>query len=182
MTARVQTAPASFAVCAMPLPVLASLQVAHFADDVKKAMAAVPYAAAGKIGLQFSRRFWEEDDRIFGGISKTDQDITQIVYPSSNYLGRKGVLVGYYQNGAKAAEMARRTPAERLEVALVAGRADSPAVSQDVRERLRGVVAERPLEPRRLGAVFGRRRARPSIRSSCVRTAGSTSPAITSAT
>ena len=70
-------------------------------------MAAVPYAAAGKIGLQFSRRFWEEDDRIFGGISKTDQDITQIVYPSSNYLGRKGVLVGYYQNGAKAAAMAQ---------------------------------------------------------------------------
>ena len=117
----IETAPASFAVCAMPLPVLASLQVAHFADDVKKAMAAVPYAAAGKIGLQFSRRFWEEDDRIFGGISKTDQDITQIVYPSSSYLGRKGVLVGYYQNGAKAAEMARRTPAERLEVALSQG-------------------------------------------------------------
>ena len=117
----VQTAQASFAVCAMPLPVLASLRVAHLGEDVKKAVAAVPYAPAGKIGLQFSRRFWEEDDRIFGGISKTDQDISQIVYPSSNYLGRKGVLIGYYQNGAKAAEMAKRSSAERLELALSQG-------------------------------------------------------------
>jgi monoamine oxidase len=115
------TATASFAVCAMPLPVLASLKVAHFDSDVKKALSSVPYASAGKMGLQFSRRFWEEDDRIFGGISKTDQDISQIVYPSSNYLGRKGVLIGYYQNGAKADAMAKRTHAERLEAALSQG-------------------------------------------------------------
>jgi monoamine oxidase len=126
----VHTARAAFAVCAMPLPVLASLNVGHFDTEVKKAMASVPYASAGKIGLQFSRRFWEEDDRIFGGISKTDQDITQIVYPSSGYLGRKGVLVGYYQNGAKAAAMAARTPAERLELALAQGELIHPPYRQ----------------------------------------------------
>ena len=41
--------------------------------------AAVNYSSAGKIGLQFSRRFWEEDDGIFGGITRTDQEITQTV-------------------------------------------------------------------------------------------------------
>ena len=39
------------------------------------AIAAVPYAAAIKVGLQFKRRFWEEDDRIYGGISYTDLPI-----------------------------------------------------------------------------------------------------------
>ena len=77
--------------------------------------------SAGKIGLQFSRRFWEEDESIFGGITKTDQEIAQIVYPSTAYLGRKGVLIGYYQNGTNAAAMAKRTPAERQEAALEQG-------------------------------------------------------------
>ena len=126
---------ASYAVCALPLPVLASLAVSDFEPEIKAAIAAVPYSSAGKIGLQFSRRFWEEDESIFGGISKTDQEIAQIVYPSSAYLGGKGVLIGYYQNGANAAAMAKRTPAERQEVALDAGRAHSPAVSQALRAR-----------------------------------------------
>jgi monoamine oxidase len=114
-------ATAAYAVCAMPLVVLASLQGAHFAPDVKTAIASVPYSAAGKIGLQFKRRFWEEDDAIFGGISKTDQEIAQIVYPSSGFLGPKGILIGYYQNGANATAMARRTAQERLSLALSQG-------------------------------------------------------------
>ena len=32
----------------------------------------VRYDAAIKIGLQFKRRFWEQDEHIFGGISYTD--------------------------------------------------------------------------------------------------------------
>ena len=84
-------------------------------------MASVPYSAAGKIGLQFKRRFWEEDDAIFGGISKTDQEIAQIVYPSSGFLGPKGILIGYYQNGANATATARRAPGERLAMALSQG-------------------------------------------------------------
>ena len=81
---------ASYGVCAMPLPVVASLRVADFEPEVKTAIAAVPYASAGKIGLQFSRRFWEEDDSIFGGISKTDQEIAQIVYPRAATSARRG--------------------------------------------------------------------------------------------
>ena len=166
----------------MPLPVVAALRVADFEPDVKTAIAAVPYAAAGKIGLQFSRRFWEEDDAIFGGISKTDQEIAQIVYPSSGYLGAKGVLIGYYQNGVNAAAMARRTargaPGPRAEP----GRTDPSAVSQAFRDGVPGVLAERALVARRLGAVLARRQARAPIRSSAARPGGCISPAITSAT
>ena len=38
---------------------------------MKAAIDAVPYASAVKFGLQFSRRFWEEDEHIFGGITYT---------------------------------------------------------------------------------------------------------------
>lgn len=117
-----QTASARYGVCAMPLPVVAALPVADFAPEVKKAVAAIPYSATGKIGLQFNRRFWEEDEQIFGGISRTDQEIANIVYPSHGYLGKKGILIGYYQTrGADATVMGKRTPADRQAAALAQG-------------------------------------------------------------
>ncbi len=36
-----------------------------------------------KVGLQFKRRFWEEDEAIYGGISYTDLPIRKIGYPSN---------------------------------------------------------------------------------------------------
>jgi monoamine oxidase len=81
---------ADFAVCALPLSILRDLQT-DFPPELREAIASVKYEAAGKIGLQFNRRFWEEDDRIFGGNSFTDQTIMQIMYPSTGMLERKGV-------------------------------------------------------------------------------------------
>src|SRR6185436_14618387 len=72
---------ADYCVCAIPLPVLATLQI-DASPEFCRAVQSVTYAAAGKIGMQFRRRFWEEDDGIYGGASRTDQDIAQIVYPS----------------------------------------------------------------------------------------------------
>lgn len=113
-------AEADYLVCAIPLTVLATLDT-DFAPDYAKAIAAVPYAAAGKMGLQFKRRFWEEDDSIFGGASKTDMEIAQVIYPSSGYLGKKGVLVGYYLQGQAGRPIGDRTPAERQALALEQG-------------------------------------------------------------
>ena len=42
------------------------------ARRMKAAIDAVPYPSAVKIGLQFKRRFWEEDEAIYGGISYTE--------------------------------------------------------------------------------------------------------------
>ena len=121
-----KTLTADYGVSALPMTIMSKLPILDLAEDLKKEMAAVQYASSGKIGLQFKRRFWEEDDQIFGGISRTDQDITQIVYPSHGYLGRKGVLIGYYQSGARAAETAVRTHAEREALALAQGRLVHP--------------------------------------------------------
>ena len=61
----------------------------------------LPVQAAGKVGWQ-ADRFWETKDQIYGGISWTTDDITQIWYPSSGFLGRKGVLTGAYMYGDAA--------------------------------------------------------------------------------
>ncbi len=109
-----------YLVCAMPLPLLAEVD-SDFTPEFKQLISSVPYAAAGKIGLQFKRRFWEEDHQIFGGATKTDLDITQIVYPSTGYLGKKGTLVGYYLQGQSGRPIGEMTPAERLAIALEQG-------------------------------------------------------------
>ena len=62
------------------------------------AIAAVPYAASVKVGLQFKRRFWEEDERIYGGISYTDLPIARSAIRARGFIGAagKGVLLGAY--------------------------------------------------------------------------------------
>src|SRR5687768_9707650 len=109
---------ADYCVSTIPLTVLRDLQ-GDFSPPVCAAIAASEYDGAGKIGLQFKRRFWEQDDEIYGGRSWTDQEIGQLIYPSHGFNGNKGVLVGYYLdfNGA----MRKRPPAERHRLALEQG-------------------------------------------------------------
>jgi monoamine oxidase len=109
---------ADYCVCTIPLPVLSGLQK-DLSQPVQSAISAATYDGAGKIGLQFRRRFWEEDDEIFGGRSWTDQEIGQIIYPSHGFHGRKGILVGYYLDFKRT--MRERPPAERLQLALEQG-------------------------------------------------------------
>ena len=111
-------ADADYVVSTIPLPVLSSLQK-DLSQPVQAAITASNYDGAGKIGLQFKRRFWEEDDNIFGGRSWTDQEIGQIIYPSHGLTGRKGVLVGYFLDFART--MRERPPVERQRLALEMG-------------------------------------------------------------
>lgn len=111
---------ADYLVCAMPLTLLATLDT-DFSPEYAKAIASVQYAAAGKAGLQFKRRFWEEDENIYGGSSKTDMEIAQVIYPSAGYLGKKGVLVGYYLQGQAGRPIGDKTPEERLALAREQG-------------------------------------------------------------
>jgi monoamine oxidase len=120
---------ADYAVCALPLTALRNV-VTDFSPELRAAIASVQYEMAGKVGLQFGRRFWEEDDRIFGGNSFTDQTITQVMYPSTGMLGTKGVLVGYYAFGTKALELQVMRHAQRLETALAQGEKLHPPYRQ----------------------------------------------------
>jgi monoamine oxidase len=109
-----------FCICTIPLSVLRDIST-DFSAQKQAAIRGVNYIAAGKIGMQFSRRFWEEDEQIFGGISRTNMKIRQIWYPSTGFLSDKGVLVGYYNFAAEAMEVGELTVAKREELALREG-------------------------------------------------------------
>ena len=120
--ATLQQARADWCVCTIPLSILSQLPL-DVGDRMKAAIDAVPYASAVKIGLQFKRRFWEEDEAIYGGISYTDLPIRQIAYPNTgfNSAGR-GVLLGAYVfEGANAYEFTSMPPAERVARAVEFG-------------------------------------------------------------
>jgi monoamine oxidase len=115
---RPQRVDADYCVSTIPLPVLSGIQK-DLSPPVQSAIAASTYDGAGKIGLQFKRRFWEQDDEIYGGRSWTDQDIGQIIYPSHGFTTSKGVLVGYYLDFGRT--MRERPPAELQRLALEQG-------------------------------------------------------------
>ena len=111
---------ADVCICTIPLPVLRGI-AADFSPQLQAAVAGVSYAPAVKIGLQFSRRFWEEDQHIYGGISWTDTPITQIWYPSHGFLSERGVLVGAYAYEGDARMFGRLAPDARVARALAEG-------------------------------------------------------------
>jgi monoamine oxidase len=115
---RSRRADADYCVSTIPLPVLNALQK-DLSPPVQSAISAAGYDGAGKVGLQFKRRFWEQDDEIYGGRSWTDQEIGQVIYPSHGFNGNKGVLVGYYLDFGRT--MRERAPAERQRLALEQG-------------------------------------------------------------
>jgi monoamine oxidase len=109
-----------FCVCTLPLPMLKNLE-SDLSGTIKRAADFIPYMKTGKIGLQFKRRFWEEDDSIYGGISRTNMDINQIWYPSFGLQGKKGVLIGYYNFYSRAEAVGAMPVAEREKMALTQG-------------------------------------------------------------
>jgi monoamine oxidase len=109
-----------FCVCALP-PVLLAKIPADFSPGIAAAIAIPKGAAAGKIGLQFKRRFWEEDDDIYGGVSITDLPISQIVYPPDGFGSRKGALLGYYHFGGSKQVLNDQPLPERERRALAQG-------------------------------------------------------------
>ena len=114
-------AKADWCICTIPLSVLSRIPVT-VGDAMNEAIGKLPYAASVKMGLQFKRRFWEEDEAIYGGISYTDLPITLISYPSTGYHSPgKGVLLGGYVWGLEAYEFTSMTPAERVRKAVEYG-------------------------------------------------------------
>ena len=115
---RLRRIDADYCISTIPLPVLTDIEK-DVSQPVQAAIAAARYDGAGKIGLQFKRRFWEQDDEIYGGRSWTDQEVGQIIYPSHGFTTAKGVLVGYYLDFRNT--MRERPPAEIQRLALEHG-------------------------------------------------------------
>ena len=110
----VMKASADYCICTIPLPILAQIDM-NVGADLASAIRAVPYSTSVKVGLEFKRRFWEQDDQIYGGITYTDLPNSQISYPSSGYGAKgPGVLLGCYTGGPAGYELTASTPDERV--------------------------------------------------------------------
>ena len=125
---------APFVLITVPLSVLAPIDN-DFSSRHKAAIAAGAgdYVPAAKVAFEAKRRFWEEDEHIYGGISWTSQDITQMWYPSTDFHGRSGIVVGAYiwttEIGEKFAALGRQ---ERIRLALAQGEKLHPKYRSDV--------------------------------------------------
>ena len=119
-----------FCICTIPLPVLSYIDH-NFSGNVSRAIDYATYNKTGKIGLQFKRRFWEEDESIYGGITHTNSELTQIFYPSNDYQSKKGVLIGYYNFGDHAERVGDLSYKEREALALTKGSVIHPQYSQE---------------------------------------------------
>ena len=116
---------ADWCVCTIPLSILSQLDI-DVSDAKKKAIAAVPYASAYKVALEFKRRFWEEDEWIVGGITYTDLPIVQIAYPSYDLFSKgPGVVQAAYDTYTAGKNYTYSfnalDPKERIEAALAFG-------------------------------------------------------------
>ncbi|MGE0041241.1 MAG: flavin monoamine oxidase family protein [Vicinamibacterales bacterium] len=89
---------ADYVVVCLPLTVVTGLDI-NVSDEMMQAMKRVTYSDSAKIGLAMKRRFWEQDDRIFGGHLYSDLPLGEFSYPSYDYFTKKGVLLGLYTNG-----------------------------------------------------------------------------------
>ncbi|NCD72133.1 NAD(P)-binding protein [Mucilaginibacter sp. R11] len=117
-------------ICTLPLPILSNINH-NFSSDVSRAIDFIGYMKTGKIGMQFKRRFWEEDEAIYGGITHTNNDLTQIFYPSYDYLDKKGILIGYYNFNEKAERVGDLSYTDREKLALDKGRLIHPQYDKE---------------------------------------------------
>jgi monoamine oxidase len=128
-----QISHADWCICTIPTTILSQIPMTVGAP-LKNAINSWSYAAAFKVGLHFKRRFWEEDDNIYGGISYTDQPISTIGYPATGYFsGRGGVLLGGYIAGdsVRDFEFEAMPASEMIKAAIEQGSKIHPQYSKE---------------------------------------------------
>ena len=85
-----------------------------FSAQHQAALDGFQYTSAVRVAFQ-SRRFWEQEHNIYGGISWTDQDITQVWYPNYGFGNERGIIIGAYAFGGAAGDrLTALSPAQRL--------------------------------------------------------------------
>ena len=126
-----RTIDADLCICTLPLTVLRTIP-APFSEPFARAVRVIRYGPSTKVAFATKRRFWEEDDRILGGISWSDSPMTQILYPSTGYLSKTGVIVGAYNFEKNAVAYGKLTPAQRIATARAEGQAIHPQYATDL--------------------------------------------------
>lgn len=100
-----KTLTADYAICALPLTTLRKVDN-NLGAVHKRVIADCTYANAYKIAWE-SRRFWEQDYNIYGGLEFCTTGCSPIWFPSAGLFSDRGVLVAGYTDE-------RQTPFETL--------------------------------------------------------------------
>ena len=113
----VRIAKADYCITTIPLGILSKLPT-DLSDRCKEAVAAPGKMTVGKLALQMNRRFWEEDDDIYGGASTLGIPGHTVIYPSYGYFGRKGIIMSAYPIGHPAIAFGELSLPEQVEQAI----------------------------------------------------------------
>jgi len=109
------SAQGDYAVLTIPFPVMRHIEVLKpFSREKQRAIRQLHYDASAKVFLQCKRRFWEEDDGIFGGGSVTDLANRNLYYPDHGRESGRGVLLASYTWSEDAQRWGSLAPDERI--------------------------------------------------------------------
>ena len=85
---------ADYCICTLPMVILRKIPN-DLSAPYKKVVDECSYSAAFKVAWE-SRRFWEQDYAIYGGLEFCNVGLSPIWLPSAGMLGERGVLVSGY--------------------------------------------------------------------------------------
>ena len=107
-------------VLTVPLVLLRHMEIAGLDLDKRFTMRNVYYGRAHKIFMQFSRKWWVEDDHITHGATVTDLAIRQVVYTPAGQDPqlRQGVLIASYAWEQDSMAYSMLSESERLSQAM----------------------------------------------------------------
>lgn len=116
-TGALDTIKADYCISNIPLPLLSKIKN-NFAPAFRAAVALCVYDPTCKLGWQANQRFWENNqNQIYGGISYTDDPITQMWYPSYDYFTKNGTLTGVYNYDQDAINFGNMSLEDRIRTA-----------------------------------------------------------------
>lgn len=115
-----------FVLCTLPFPVLTRLEVEPaFSGAKQRAIRELNYDSSTKVLAVTRRRFWEQDDGIFGGGTYTDLPTGTTWYPADNAAARDprvsaspAVFLASYSWGQTARRLATLPHTQRSALAL----------------------------------------------------------------
>jgi monoamine oxidase len=113
------TVTGDYAIITVPFPALRHVEaIKPFSRPKQRAIRQLHYDASAKILMQCRRRFWEQDDGIFGGGTVTDLPIRCMFYPDHGRETGRGVILASYTWSEDAQRWGSLSPDERIVQAL----------------------------------------------------------------
>jgi monoamine oxidase len=123
---------ADYCICALPVPLMQPI-ANDFSPGVRQAIADTTYSDASKVAWE-SKRFWETDRNIYGGISfLTSGPVNLVWYPSAKLFSDTGVLISHYgaERGSRFGELP--DTAAKLDASRAAVEKLHPGFSEQLR-------------------------------------------------